>query len=126
VTTGVEELMDLPIGGGTNGYLIPQALRKNNRTDYSQVIVFTDMQMWNSGYGSETFKNEWEAYKREVNPDASLYLVDLQNYGDLVTPEGANDVYQISGWTSNVVDFINNMEHVDGMIREIESVESDE
>jgi len=97
---------------------------------YNQVIVFTDMQMWGSGgsglytsNNSGTFRDEWNRYKEEVNPDASLYLVDLNSYGDLVTPEGAQDVYNISGWTENVVDFIDKMENVDGMIREIESVE---
>jgi hypothetical protein len=127
VTTTVGGIRGLGVGGGTNGYLIPQALRENDMTDYDQVIVFTDMQMWNSrtlhGAGA-TFKNEWEKYK-EVAPDTSLYLVDLQNYGDLVTPEGASDVYNLSGWTENVIDFIDNMENVDGMIREIESVEPD-
>jgi hypothetical protein len=125
ITTNMDAMRDLPIGGGTNGYLIPQALYEAGRDEYSQIIVFTDMQMWNSGYGSQTFKNQWEKYKNEVNPDASLYLVDLQSYGDLVTPEGAQDVYNISGWTSNVIDFIDNMENVDGFIREIEAVEPD-
>jgi hypothetical protein len=126
VMTNMDEIRGMPVGGGTNGYLIPKALREQNRDEYEQVIVFTDMQMWNSGYGSETFRDEWNEYKQEVNPDASLYLADLQNYGDLVTPEGAQDVYNISGWSSNVVDFIDKMENVDGMVREIESIQPDE
>jgi len=121
----MENIQAMNIGGGTNGYLVPKALRQNNMTDYSQIIMFTDMQFWNSGYGSETFQKEWNKYK-EANPDASLYLVDLQSYGDLSTPEGEHNVYNISGWSSNVVDYIDNMENIDGMIREIESVEPDQ
>jgi len=129
ITTNMDNIQSMGVGGGTNGYLIPKALRENKMTDYSQVIVFTDMEMWNNRGGihgsGETFREEWNKYK-QVNPDASLYLVDLQSYGDLVTPEGAQDVYNISGWTENVIDFIDKMENVDGMIREIESVERDE
>lgn len=128
ITTNMENIQSMNIGGGTNGYLVPKALRQNNMTDYSQIIMFTDMQMWNSRSGlrsDSTFRDEWNKYK-QANPDASLYLVDLQSYGDLVTPEGAQDVYNISGWTENVIDFIDKMENVDGMIREIESVEPSE
>lgn len=121
----MREIQDLPCGGGTSGELVPKALREYNRDRYEQVIVFTDMQMWGerARYGHDSFNEEWKQYRQETNPDANLYLVDLQNYGDLVTPEGAQDVYQLSGWTENVIDFIDNMEHVDDMIREIESVE---
>jgi 60 kDa SS-A/Ro ribonucleoprotein len=127
IMSNVQNIRSMPVGGGTNGYLIPQALRQNGRDEYEQIIVFTDMQLWNNSvFGdSATFREEWNKYK-QFNPDASLYLVDLQNYGDLVTPEGAQDVYNISGWTENVANFIDNMENVDGMIREIESVEPDE
>jgi 60 kDa SS-A/Ro ribonucleoprotein len=120
VTTLMEEIQSMNVGGGTSGYLVPKALRKNDRDEYSQVIVFTDMQMYNG-----SFNDQWKAYKQEVAPHTSLYLVDLNSYGDLVTPEGAPDVYQLSGWTESVIDFIDKMENVDGMIREIESVEPD-
>ena len=126
VMTGVNGLMELPIGGGTSGYLVPRTLRQEYLSDYNQVIVFTDMQMWGAQYNNRnTFKDEWRRYKSEVNPDASLYLVDLNSYGDLVTPEGAQDVYNISGWTENVVDFIDKMENVDAMVQTIEAVEPD-
>lgn len=126
VTTTMDNIKSMRVGGGTNGYLVPKGLRENDMTSYNQIIIFTDMQMWNSEGsvlsmiedGSTTFKDEWEKYKA-VNPDASLYLVDLQNYGDLVTPEGAHDVYNISGWSENVIDFIDKMENTDDMIREI-------
>jgi 60 kDa SS-A/Ro ribonucleoprotein len=128
VMTIVDDLRQMPIGGGTNGHLIPQALRENDLSHYDQVIVFSDMQMWNSSSfrSQTTFNDEWESYRANVNPGASLYLVDLNSYGDLSTPEGAQDVYQLSGWSENVVDFIDNMEHIDGMIREIESVDPDD
>jgi len=123
VTTTMEDIQSMNVGGGTNGHLVPRALREYDRDSYSQVIVFTDMQMWNDGrYGGASFKDEWRKYAN-FNDDVSLYLVDLQSYGDLVTPDGEHNVYNVSGWSENVIDFIDKMENVDGMIREIESVE---
>ena len=124
ITTTMKGVQSLDIGGGTNGYLVPQGLRENDMTSYNQVVVFTDIQMWggsmlNSG---NTFRDEWNQYK-EVNPDASLYLIDLNSYGTLVTPDGAQDVYNISGWSESVIDLIDNMENIDGMVQEIESTE---
>lgn len=116
--TNVDELRNMPVGGGTSGYLIPKALHENSRDDYEQAIVFTDMQMWGG-----SFKDAWDTYVREVNPECSLYLVDLSNYGDLVMPETQHDVYNISGWSENVVDYIDKMETVNEMVAEIEAVE---
>lgn len=124
LVTNAEKITEVDAGGTTNGHLVPHGLREKGLDSYNQIIIFTDMQLWNSRYGSETFRDEWNKYK-EFNPDASLYLVDLQSYGDLVTPEGAQDVYNISGWTESVIDFIDKMENVDDMIREIESIEAD-
>ena len=75
--------------------------------------------MFNSG---NTFRDEWNQYK-QVNPDASLYLIDLNSYGTLQVPEGEGDVYQLQGWSESVIDLIDNMENIDGMVREIESTE---
>ena len=125
IATLMKEIQAMPVGGGTSGYLIPKALREYDMDSYNQIIVFTDMQMWGAGRDN-SFRKEWNRYKQEVNPDASLYLVDLNSYGDLVTPEGAEDVYNLSGWTENIIDYIDKMENVDGMIREIESVEPDQ
>jgi hypothetical protein len=127
ITTTMDSIQSMGVGGGTNGYLIPKALRQNDMTGYNQVIIFTDMQMWggNRFNAGDTFRDEWNQYK-QANPDASLYLVDLNSYGDLVTPEGAHDVYNLSGWTANVIDFIDRMENTDDFVRGIEATEPDE
>jgi hypothetical protein len=129
----MDDLRRMPIGGGTNGYLIPKELDELERDEYSQVIVLSDMQLWaDSSVDSyklhrdshDTFSEEWSTYTNETNPEASLYLVDLQNYGELAIPEGQEDVYQISGWSESITDYIDKMEgDVDGMIGEIESFE---
>lgn len=128
VTTNADRIRRLDVGGhSTNGYLVPRALREYNRGSYKQVIVFTDMQLWdsNSWRSESTLKEEWDQYVRETNPEASLYLVDLASYGTLQTPETQHDVYNISGWSEKVIDFIDAMENIDGMVRAIEAVKPD-
>jgi 60 kDa SS-A/Ro ribonucleoprotein len=120
IPTNMKEIQSMPVGGGTSGYLVPRALREYDRNSYNQVIIFTDMQMWGG-----SFNDQWERYVEEVNPEASLYLVDLNSYGDLVTPDGTHNVYNLSGWTENVIDFIDKMEHAGEMVDEIEAVEAD-
>jgi len=129
----MDDLRRMPIGGGTNGYLIPKELDELERDEYSQVIVLSDMQLWADNSADsyklhrdshDTFSEEWSAYTNETNPEASLYCIDLQNYGELAIPEGQDDVYQISGWSESIIDYIDRMEgDVDGMIGEIESFE---
>lgn len=117
VMTNMEAIGNAGPGGGTRGHKVPKHLREQQRA-YDKVIIFTDLQMWGGN-----FENEWVRYKNAVAPDANLYLVDLASYGDLVTPEGAQGVYNISGWSSNVLDFIGKIERAGEMVREIEEVE---
>jgi len=117
VMTNMENISNAGPGGGTRGHKVPKYLT-DSEVVYDKVIIFTDLQMWGGN-----FERAWNEYKQEVAPNASLYLVDLASYGDLVTPEGTQDVYNISGWSSNVLDFIAKMERVDEMVQSIESVE---
>jgi 60 kDa SS-A/Ro ribonucleoprotein len=117
VMTNMEEIANAGPGGGTHGHLVPETLF-NEQREYDSVIIFTDMQMWGGN-----FRGAWNKYK-SVSPDTSLYVVDLASYGDLVTPEGGYDVYNISGWSTNVLDFIASMERVGEMVAEIEEVEA--
>lgn len=117
-----QRIASAKVGGSTNGYKVFRDLRQKGKA-YDRIMLFTDMQLWNSNsyYSDTTFKDEWEAYKEEVAPEASLYLVDLQSYGDLVIPEGAEDVYNISGWSEKVIDFIQYAENEGEIIQEIEN-----
>jgi hypothetical protein len=70
-----------------------------------------------------TVREEFEAYRDAVAPEASLYLVDLAAYGDLVTPEGYEDVYNVSGWSENVLEFIQHAEEPMQVIDDVEAFE---
>lgn len=56
-------------------------------------------------------------------PDASLYMVDLASYGDLVIPEGYEDVYNVSGWSENVLEYIEHAEEPMQIVDDIDGFE---
>jgi 60 kDa SS-A/Ro ribonucleoprotein len=118
--------IDGPVGHSTNGWKVVQYLREEE-IEVNRVVLFTDMQIWDSRWGMEddsgTVKDQFEEYRATVAPNASLYLVDLAAYGDLVTPEGYEDVYNISGWSENVLEFIEHAEDPMQVIDEIQSIE---
>lgn len=101
--------IDTEVGNSTNGW---KAIRHlwEEEIAVDRVVIFTDMQIWDSeNYhidDDSTVREEFEAYRETVTPDVTLYMVDLAAYGDLVTPEGYEGVYNISGWSENVLSFI--------------------
>ena len=92
-----------------------------------RVVVFTDMQIWDStpftARDNQTVKAAFDAYRNEVSSDTALYLVDLASYGALVTPEGYENVYNVSGWSENVLSFIEHAENPKQVIDEIDAFE---
>ena len=76
------------------------------------------MQRWDSTpfttLDDRTVKEEFDGYRTEVNAETKLYLVDLAVYDDLVTPEGYEGVYNVSGWSEHVLTFIEHAERPGG------------
>lgn len=58
---------------------------------------------------------------RDGRPDAVLYLIDLAAYRDLTVPEGYENVYNVSGWSENVLEFIGAAEEPLNPIRDTEA-----
>lgn len=119
------------VGHSTNGWKVLQHLVQH-RESYSKVVLFTDMQLWDStgsrglgGRNENTVKDWWDQYT-DLNPEAQLYIVDLSSYdGGLVMPEGYNNVYRVSGWNSNIVKHIQYADSEDAAIAEVEAVQPD-
>jgi hypothetical protein len=118
--------IDEAVGHSTNGWKAIDHLRERSEP-VERIVVFTDMQIWDStpftGRDERTVKDSFDAYREEVAATTALYLVDLAAYGDLVTPEGYENVYNISGWSENVLSFIDYAETPTQVIDEIEAVE---
>jgi len=107
-----ETISRASVGSSTNGWKVINHINQKRR-EYEKVVIFTDMQMWDStrsntfrSTGSNTVKGYWDEYSK-LFPDSQLYIVDLSNYdGGLTMPEEYNDVYQVSGWNSKIIDHI--------------------
>ena len=116
--------VDGEVGNATNGWKALRYLREESIA-VDRVVVFTDMQLWDTTSslveGETTVREAFEAYRERVAPEASLYLVDLASYGDLAIPEGYEGVYNVSGWSASILEFI---EHADAPGAALEAVEA--
>ena len=113
-----ESIMSMNVGHSTNGWKV---VGKNLGNQFDRIILFTDMMLWDStyGYGTKTtLKEKFDKY-REKYPETALYMINLASYGSLQTPEGYNRVFNISGWTDKIFDFISNAENPEEIIDEI-------
>jgi hypothetical protein len=118
--------IDEDVGNSTNGWKALEYLREREEP-IERVVVFTDMQIWDStpftARDNQMVKAAFDAYRNEVSSDTALYLVDLASYGDLVTPEGYENVYNVSGWSEKVLSFIEHAENPKQVIDEIDAFE---
>jgi hypothetical protein len=111
------------VGYSTNGHLVVQDLR-TRREVADKVMVFTDCQLWNSTGDGGNLAKEWAAYRREVAPNARLYLFDLAGHGTAPLDVRAEDgVALIAGWSDKVFDVLDALENGGSALTEIEKIE---
>ena len=92
------------VGFSTNGYKVVDWLIEQEQV-MDKVMMFTDMQMWDSTGRDSTFEKSWRRYK-QMAPLAKLYLFDLAGYGQLPLRLAEPDVYLISSWSDRVFDVL--------------------
>ncbi|RYZ53124.1 MAG: TROVE domain-containing protein, partial [Sphingobacteriales bacterium] len=109
------------VGYSTNGYLVIEDLIAR-QTIVDKVMLFTDVQMWNSNGTNHTFARSWSDYKR-LAPHAKLYLFDLAGYGNTPVDVLQNDVYLIAGWSDKVFDILHALEDRDNALNHINTME---
>lgn len=102
------------VGYATHGDKVFEWARKNGIV-YDLFAFFSDMQIYGDidairKRGRSAFETAFDAYKRDVNPNAKLILFCLNGYSttpiDIVRP----DVYCISGWSEKVFQVIEAIE----------------
>ena len=96
------------VGYSTNGYLVIEDLIKRKEI-VDKVMLFTDVQMWNSNNNDYSFESSWKRYKK-LAPNAKLYLFDLAGYGQVPLDIKQNDVHLIAGWSDKVFDVLHALE----------------
>jgi 60 kDa SS-A/Ro ribonucleoprotein len=112
------------VGYSTNGYLVIQDLLKRQVVK-DKVMLFTDVQMWNSTGGNEHIGNLWLEYRKTIAPNAKLYLFDLAGHGTtpLDLAHAHNGVYLIAGWSDKIFDVLTALENGDDTLKMIHDIE---
>ena len=109
------------VGYSTNGYKVIDWLIENNMV-MDKVMMFTDMQMWDSTGRYKNFENSWKNYKK-MAPQAKLYLFDLVGYGQLPMRLTKPDVYLIAGWSDRVFDVLSAIDKGEDALVAINSID---
>lgn len=109
------------VGYSTNGYLVLEDLIKRSEI-VDKVMLFTDVQMWNSNNNNHSFANSWTRYKK-IAPNAKLYLFDLAGYGHSPVDIQKNDVFLIAGWSDKVFDVLHALEDKKNALAYIDNIE---
>lgn len=109
------------VGYSTNGYLIIEDLiRKQQKVD--KIMLFTDVQMWNSNFDGHTFEDWWKRYKA-IAPNAKLYLFDLAGHGNAPLDVRRNDVYLIAGWSDKIFDILHSVDNAGDALKVINEIQ---
>jgi hypothetical protein len=97
------KIMNLSIGMGTN---LAGPLQEVTRKGivYDRIIILSDMQCHR--YGAEAL----EQYRRQVNPNAYIYSVDLYGYGSALMPENSKNLCLMGGYSDKIFNFITSFE----------------
>ena len=101
-------------GYGINAHLILQDLLRR-RQAVDRVLVFTDCRLWDNRRFNQSAGTDlgdwWRQYRREVAPQAKLYLFDLAGYGAKPLECMENDVFLVAGWKEGILDVLAALEN---------------
>ncbi|MBR6197020.1 MAG: TROVE domain-containing protein [Bacteroidaceae bacterium] len=100
--------MSNTVGFNTNGFKVINWLIKHQQV-MDKIMMFTDMQMWDSTGKNNGIESAWMKYK-EIAPDAKLYLFDLSGYGQSPIRLLKPDVFLIAGWSDRVFNILSSIE----------------
>ena len=109
------------VGFSTNGYKVINWLIRNKMV-IDKIMMFTDMQMWDSSNGNQRIETAWKKYKI-IAPQAKLYLFDLTGYDQLPMRLAEPDVYLIAGWSDRVFDVLSAIDNGEDALTVINETE---
>lgn len=118
----MQAVQRVDVGYSTNAYLTVRHLLDTN-TKVDRIILFSDMQCYDSYWGVNNIHDSIKEYRRRVNPDTFVYSIDLAGYGTLQIPEGDPKTCLISGWSDKILQYIPRFEESkDNALNEINSI----
>ena len=114
------------VGYSTNGWKVIEGAIKdfdNGGISYDRIMMFTDVQLWNStGRDRGKVNRLWKEYKKIV-PNAKLYLFDLGGYGQVPIDMKGGDVYLIAGWSDQIFNVLQGLEKGKDALDEVKQIE---
>ena len=123
IVSNAERFKNKDVGHSTNGYLaIDHLIGGEIKVD--RIIMFTDCQLWNDDFYCDcSIQTSIERYRREINSDCWLHLIDLAGYGTIPTLK-TKRVNLMAGWSDKILPYIAMVEKgVGGQISAIEAIE---
>jgi len=109
-------------GGGTDINAPLESLIKTN-TKVDNIIILTDMEMYNLGSSKQSFMQRIAEYKK-INPDVKIVFWNLQPYGDAAPVKFGKNILEVSSCSDYIVSILGNiLEDPNYLIKEIESVD---
>ena len=115
------ELLSNTVGFATNGYKVIDWLVEQNMV-MDKLMMFTDMQMWDSTGRHQEIEDSWRKYKK-LAPNAQLYLFDLEGNGQLPLRLAEPDVYLIAGWSDRVFDVLSAIDKGENALSVINNID---
>jgi len=109
------------VGYSTNGYLVIKDLLQRKQV-VDKVMMFTDVQLWNSNNSGESIDMLWKQYKL-LAPRAKLYLFDLAGYGNIPLDVQQGGVYLIAGWSDKIFQVLKAIEDGTDAVKMINTIE---
>lgn len=99
-------------GCSTNAHRCVQWMAKNN-VNPDRVIILSDMQCWNDGYGGfdGSLNGEWQKFKQK-HPNCWLHSVNLHGYGDTPVNEATKKVNLVGGFSEKIFSMLLETESV--------------
>lgn len=123
VLTNMEIIVNTNVGGSTNAWMSIRWLNKT-KTIVDRIVLLTDEESYDS-YGDHSVKGELDIYRKTVNPDVYVYVINLAGYGTSEFPEGDKNVCLMGGWSDKVVEFIPAYEERETILGKIKKITPD-
>lgn len=101
----MRQIMESHVGGGTYGHLTIQTLL-NQKLKVDRIIIFTDEQMYESGWCGDSVAQLLKEYKAKINPNVYCYVISMHGYPNVAIPKDETRTAVISGWNDRVFEFI--------------------
>lgn len=96
-------------GYGFNVWLVLQDLLKKRQV-VDRILIFTDCRLWDNRFYHQPAGSDpghwWRQYRRQVAPNAKLYLFDLAGYGARSLDCLEDNVFLIAGWKEGILDIL--------------------